>query len=663
MASDDVAAQLDHLALNEAVQGAEYRPLEGSEIRLLRVAAGEWDDQLSCTLHYEPLNKEVEYVALSYTWGDPTNQVCILVDGQPHCVTRSLFTALRRFRQLCAEERSFSNGDGDFTFHFYREGSMYIWADALCINQKDNIEKMTEIPRMREVYTYCTRVCVWLGENDDDDDNGDDARNGDSSEAAVSLEEIAQWLGSSMFGEDIPRDIFDTKAEDKTKMQQQVRDHFGTRTDAFLDKWCKLASRPWFGRVWVIQEVALPEEEPILIAGGCMLGFERFTRPCQVIMLMQLSRLSPTERIPMAHAALILSRAHAQDRPVETEVELEDRWDAFGRAFGKALLRQGWHSFGATNPHDYLYSMIGLCGGGALLPPELVPDYAKTFPQVCEDYARCIIQATGSVAILGRSYNYLYLDYEGYMDRPLWVPDFRASQQRVNVWNDVDPSNVSFVGDKFLRVRGFSVGTVVSGHTPLPSQEHTQGPSFRERLKHHHKFLERVARVGEMSVVEAVSDWLTTRILWTSTTKQPEVEELQALYDRFLQQNDDDHDDSGAVGFGNSDSDTVKMFVKRAEGILESEMCALCKNGTVAVMEGIGLDWKHEPCKGDRVAALSGCGVPFYLKPLTMPNGEEGFAHLGFCTTYYGSDQMIYTASDFSLNKWDESDFEQYLLV
>lgn len=658
MASDDVAAKLDHLALNDAVQGAEYRPLEGSEIRLLRVAPGGWDDQVSCTLHYEPLNEETEYVALSYTWGDPTNQVGILVNGQPHCVTRSLFTALRRFRQLCAEERSFN--DGDFTFCFYPEGSMYIWADALCINQKDNMEKITEIPRMREIYTYCTRVCVWLGEDDDDDD---DADNGDGGEAAVSLEEIAQWLGSSTFGEDIPRDIFDTKPEDKTKMQQQVRDHFGTRTDAFLDRWCKLAGRPWFGRVWVIQEVALPAEEPILIAGGCVLGFERFTRPCQVIQIMQLSRLSAAQRVPVAHAALISSRAHTQDHPVETEVELEDRWDAFGRAFGKALLRQGWHSFGATDPHDYLYSMIGLCGGGALLPPELAPNYAKPFPQVCEDYARCIIQATGSVAILGRSYNYLYLDYEGHMDRPLWVPDFRASQRRVNVWNDVDPSNVSFVGDKFLRVRGFSVGTVVSGHKPLPSREDTQGPSFRERLKHHHKFLERVARVGEISVEEAVSDWLTTRILWTSTTKQPEVEELQALYDHFLQQNDDNHDDSGAVGFENSDSDTVKMFVERAEETLESEMCALCTNGTVGVMEGIGLDWDHEPCKGDRVVALSGCGVPFYLKPLIMPDGEEGHAHLGFCTTYYGSSELVYTASDFSLEKWDESDFEQYFIV
>lgn len=661
MASDDVAAELDHLALNEALQGAEYRPLEGSEIRLLRVAPGGWDDQVSCTLHYEPLNEEVEYVALSYTWGDPTNQVGILVNGQPYCVTRSLFTALRRFRQLCTEERSFNNGD--FTFCFYPEGSMYIWADALCINQKDNIEKITEIPRMREVYTYCTRVCVWLGEDEDDDDD-DDARNGDGGEAAVSLEEIAQWLGSSTFGEDIPRDIFEPKPEYNTKMQQQARDHFGNRTDAFLDKWCKLARRPWFGRVWVIQEVALPEEEPILIAGGCMLGFERFTRPCRVIMNMQLSRLLPTETTQLiAHGALISSRVHTQDHPVETEGEPEDRWDAFGRAFGKALLRQGWHNFGATNPHDHLYSMIGLCGGGALLPPELMPDYAKPFPQVCEDYARCIIQATGSVAILGRSYNYLFLDYDGHMDRPHWVPDFRASQRPVNVWNDVDPSNVSFVGDKFLQVRGFSVGTVVSGYKSLPSQEDTQGPSFRERLKHHHKFLERVARVGEISVEEAVSDWLTTRLLWKSDAKQPEVEELQALYDHFLQQDDDDHDDSGAVGFENSDSEAVKMFVKRAGGILEDEMCALCKNGTVAVMLGIGRDWKHEPCRGDRVVALSGCGVPFYLKPVILRDGEEGHVPLGFCTAYYGSGELTYTASDFSLNKWDESDFEQYLLV
>lgn len=654
MSSDEVVAKLGGLALD---QGVEYRPLKGSEIRLLSVAPGGWDDQVSCTLHYEPLDEEPEYIALSYTWGDPTDQVEILLDGRPHRVTRSLFAALRRYRQLCTEERRY---DDDFSFFFYPEGSIYIWADALCINQADNVEKMREIPRMREVYTYCMRVCVWLGESDDEIREGD-------GEGAVSLDEIADWLGSGTFGEDIPRDIFDLEDEDNLKIQKVVRDHFGARTEAFLDQWCKMADRPWFGRVWVIQEVALPKEEPILIAGGCLFGFERFTRPCMVIGHMQLSRLSRPRSIQLAaHRALISSRVHAQDNPVEVEGEPEDRWVAFGRALGKALLRKGKNNFGATNAHDYLYSMIGLSGGGDLLPPELAPDYAKPFPQVCEEYARCIIKATGSVAILGRSYNHLFMDYPGYMDRPLWVPDFRASQERIDVWEDVDPSNVSFVGDKFIKARGFAVGTVVSGHKPLPLRRGAPEPSFGEHLRHHHKFLERVARTGnpEQSVKEAVSDWLTTRLLWAdraSWTKEPGVEELEELYYHFLEEKDDEQRDSRASSL--IQSDTAKMFVTLVQGKLESEVCALCKNGTVAVMHGIGHKWKHEPCAGDRVVALSGCGDPFYLRPVVMPDGGTGHVPLGFCRSYYGPDQLHYAASDFSLEEWDESDFEHYLIV
>lgn len=162
-------------------------------------------------------------------------------------------TALRRYRRLCAEGR----GHDGFTFSCSSPagGTTYIWADALCINQADGREKEREIPRMREVYTLCSRVCVWLGE---DDGCGDDA------ESRAVLEEIERWVESGSCGAAPPRDVFIPPAEDNHSLQGEIESHFGPHVEVFLDVWGKLATRDWFGRVWVIQEAALPVAEPIL---------------------------------------------------------------------------------------------------------------------------------------------------------------------------------------------------------------------------------------------------------------------------------------------------------------------------------------------------------------------------------------------------------------
>lgn len=632
---------------------APYRALKGSEIRLLRVAPGAWDDQVSCTMHYVPLDEGPEYVALSYTWGDPSNQVEILLDGHRHSATQSLFTALRRYRQLCAEGRGL---DG-FTFSSSDDGSTYIWADALCINQADNREKEREIPRMRDVYTLCSRVCVWLGENDGFDDDA---------ESRAVLEEIERWLGSGSFGADIPRDALLLTAEVNQPLQREIEDHFGPRVDAFLDLWCKLSSRTWFTRVWVIQEAALPAADPILVAGSYLFSFEGFTRIWNVIVGMLQTRDAASGNPDLVHhGALFRSRAQTQDNPIQTEGDPEDRWARFGRAFGDAMVRQGPGGFQATNPHDYLYSMIGLCGGGELLPPDLAPDYQKPFPQVCEDYARCILKATGSVAILGRQYCDLYFDYETEL-KP-WVPDFRASQLPISIKGRMDPSSVSFVGpnENFLKVRGFDVGKIIRVYIPLNyEEEEDDDVSFNEHLRHHHKFLVEVSRERNISPEDAVVNWLESRLVSSSTawTTKPAVEDLQALYDHYLQQHDDDDDDDGSRSGSLQDSEAAQKFVQLVRKNICGKPGVLCQGGLDASVDGVDSVGREPPKQGDRLLALSGSRCPFLVRPVLTSEGQ-GYVFLTHCWLYDGDSRFDYTTDDFSLEFYEESEFEDFILA
>jgi hypothetical protein len=42
-----------------------------------------------------------------------------------------------------------------------------VWTDAICINQKDKVEKAQQIRYMRDIYLKAQRVVAWLGEEKD----------------------------------------------------------------------------------------------------------------------------------------------------------------------------------------------------------------------------------------------------------------------------------------------------------------------------------------------------------------------------------------------------------------------------------------------------------------------------------------------------------------
>ena len=95
-----------------------------------------------------------------------------------------------------------------------------LWIDALCINQKDTDEQMHQVSQMRTIFHAAGKVIVWLGGGDD--------------ESMYAMD----WLKS------VPKDaIF----EHKTVWQ--------------------LLQRPWWTRIWVLQEVAAARNEPIIRCG------------------------------------------------------------------------------------------------------------------------------------------------------------------------------------------------------------------------------------------------------------------------------------------------------------------------------------------------------------------------------------------------------------
>jgi hypothetical protein len=196
----------------------QYQPLPSQDyFRTLELLPGNGTDIIRCRLYTKLFADAVDkYAAISYVWGRPKNKVQIICDDRIIKVTVNLADALYQIRN--------------------RNESIMVWADAICINQQDNIEKGHQVKRMGDVFQNAKEVLAWLGKD---------------------VEQIAE-------------DSFNLIRETNEYMDTQWTTHgqisaIPTITRAFPPfrnklRWTKvrtLLELDWFDRVWVLQEAGL----------------------------------------------------------------------------------------------------------------------------------------------------------------------------------------------------------------------------------------------------------------------------------------------------------------------------------------------------------------------------------------------------------------------
>lgn len=115
-----------------------------SFFRILDLHPGRHDDPIACYLRNQNLEaSKNKYEAISYVWRGPAQKTDVVCNGVRVAITYNLASALRNFRTPDESRNS--------------------WADALCINPRDDQEKSSQVTRMRQIYTNAFRVLVWLG--------------------------------------------------------------------------------------------------------------------------------------------------------------------------------------------------------------------------------------------------------------------------------------------------------------------------------------------------------------------------------------------------------------------------------------------------------------------------------------------------------------------
>ncbi|PMD29254.1 HET-domain-containing protein, partial [Hyaloscypha variabilis F] len=182
---------------------------DANEIRLLYLHCGRKGEPIECTIKHHLFSSKLAYEALSYEWGKSDRDVApIQLNHSTHHVRKNLWQALQHLRS--------------------KERPRIFWVDALCINQRDVKERNHQVSQMGKIYESATNVVVWLGHSDCM-----------SSWALKFLLEIR-------VGELATRYKMFCQGDTRTRIAKDT-----------LEAVSVLCQRPYWNRLWIIQEIVL----------------------------------------------------------------------------------------------------------------------------------------------------------------------------------------------------------------------------------------------------------------------------------------------------------------------------------------------------------------------------------------------------------------------
>ena len=125
----------------------QYAPLIGeNDFRCFDLAPGHWEEPLRGEFTVLSLLDEPDFEAVSYTWSSEGPTTGLQCGRGVLIINNNVAVMLRRLRLQDRPRR--------------------LWVDAICIEQCNKQEKSIQVQRMSQIYSQCSRLIIWLGEED-----------------------------------------------------------------------------------------------------------------------------------------------------------------------------------------------------------------------------------------------------------------------------------------------------------------------------------------------------------------------------------------------------------------------------------------------------------------------------------------------------------------
>jgi hypothetical protein len=403
----------------------EYKPFTtNTSIRILALLPAEKEYRIECQLSIVERDQAPPYKALSYAWGRPTDTRVIVCGGKKLKIPANLRDALWRIRDPAEIQ--------------------LLWADAVCINQSDEQERGHQVKHMSSIYSNAEQVLVWLGSDASDVfDCFDDVKEFEEAQALfdtiyAAVDSVSSQEPSTQVCSNAPR----------LRLGDLGHDAYYAWTT-----FAKLLARPWFSRLWVVQEVGLGKSV-IALFGDAKMEFD-----------------------DLMWIAYWLRGEAALANYFGINTHYSGVFSIFPARYKETLHESVWDTLDflellevtstqlASDPRDYIYALLGhpraLIGG----VPIVEPDYRKTVSALFLEVTIKLIDDTKSLRVLSavrhRNESDLKEEYASWV--PKWNRDGFSNSigtsGKLSIYYDSEAGSSTFwnriTSGNVLHVRGF----------------------------------------------------------------------------------------------------------------------------------------------------------------------------------------------------------------
>lgn len=270
--------------------------------------------QINCKLQHVFLADNPQYEAISYHWGPTRTEFTheIICDGLRSKITESLHCALMRFRKT--------------------DGSRFLWADQICINQDDKSERAFQVSMMREIYENAYQTLIWLG-------NKEPKQKNDDPDEAFKLLEILATAHEKRRARTPPdkRTLFELSRAEVAELSLPSV----ISAPVWKAVWLIL-SRQWFHRLWVIQEVTVSRQVVVHCSRSEIAW----------------SRLVSATTCAFELAGVLHMLGNYSTFGASVENVRKARLDGKPKSLTSMLIE--FSHYGASDPRDKVFSLLGL---------------------------------------------------------------------------------------------------------------------------------------------------------------------------------------------------------------------------------------------------------------------------------------------------------------
>lgn len=529
-------------------------------------------ETLHIRLFHSSLDDDISYHALSYVWGTLEPSESVTCNGRRLAVTPNLLVALKAVReQFCARN------------------PVFLWVDAICINQLDLGERTAQVQLMRAIYSGAKSVLAWLGEE-------------------IHNQEMALKLLKKF------HDIYEKRKDDPERTVRSIMQAIRLPGDD-SPAWKALndfLERPFTKRIWIVQEI-VSAESCLILSGGTKLSYDWFTTAltgCQIY---------KTEIADYVNV-------HCEDFLRVNSLRIEARRRTSCDLLGLLTATQTKRS---TDSRDKVYAV--LCLSGSEYASRIVPDYQIPTSEVYQRVARLIISDYGNLDLLCAVDPIgAFWDPED-LKLPSWVPNWTSFGYNLRIEGfpysaaaSTSPSIIKTENPRILALTGYIVDNVKELGM---SQLDFEGPDFegldfegltsevgRAQLRNWIRLGFKATKISDdpRDILEAVAMTLVAgrapryRYPASKSDVDQRKRQLQGLMYRLYQRESFNEAPGGFL--------SMMQTIDISEYLHVMHVAALMKVFMLSSQGYIGLVPLHTK-PGDVICILLGGQAPFILRP------------------------------------------------